>query len=353
MPSSKFIEINDSSKPSFSLGVTLGRKPTKGQVGIEIEIEGANLPHEDETPAPWAYHVDHSLRGTDNGEYVLAKPIMFPDVPKALEKLWKVFETKKSKIDDSNRTSVHVHLNFQDFHINRLTSFLCLWFALEEPLTEFCGEHRVGNLFCLRAVDAPAIITQLKHFITSDGAMGIPEHFHYAGLNPNALMKYGSIEVRTLRGCSDPNQIQFWIGLLERLYDLSKEFKDPREAVALFSSGGPQSYFDNILGSYASGIRNTIGWSDNQINDAMYRGIRFAQDLAYCRDWDAFEALTLNDDPFGRDPKKMAKKIVAGVNGVTAAPMPEPTGFSVAEAFNINNFISPLSVMPHPDEEEY
>jgi hypothetical protein len=41
------------------------------------------------------------------------------------------------------------------------------------------------------------------------------------------LAKFGSLEVRTLRGCTDPQTI--WIGsaILERLYVLSAEFDRP------------------------------------------------------------------------------------------------------------------------------
>lgn len=312
MPKAKWVEKSAEKTQGFNLGITLSRKPTKGEVGLEIEIEGNNLPHsDDQLPDGWTYHIDHSLRGEENGEYVLAKPIAFSDVPVYVERLWDVFKTMNSEFDDSNRTSVHVHLNCQDFHLNRLTSFLCMWFALEEPLTEWCGDHRVGNLFCLRAVDAPAIINCMKKFIKSDCKYPIGENFHYAAMNPNALHKFGSLEVRTLRGAPDATVIINWVAILEHLYKLSAGFPDPRDAVALFSSGGPLSYFDTLLGDKAELVRSTIGWNNNDLSAAMFRGIRFAQDLCYCRDWDAYSAVNLQADPFGRDSRKLAPKIAA------------------------------------------
>lgn len=305
----KFISKDLQSKPSFNIGITLGRKPTKGEVGLEIEVEGKNIPKDGAIPPPWVYHIDHSLRGAENAEYVLAKPIAFDDVPKALDKLWKTFDEWKSVFDDSNRTSVHVHLNCQEFYLNRLTAFFALWYALEEPLTEFCGEHRVGNLFCLRAVDAPALVTYMKRFVKNDGAGGLPEILHYGGLNPNALYKYGSLEIRTLRFDGKQETIQTFLNILQRLYLYSAEFSDPREVVALFSSGGPLSYFDTLLGDQAPIVKAAIGWSNQEIADAMYRGIRFAQEICYCRDWDLYKTQELKPDPFGRDSRKLVNKI--------------------------------------------
>lgn len=292
---------------SFPLGAIFGKTSTKGDIGIEIEVEGRSLPHEEtaeETPY-WKYAIDHSLRGEDNGEYVLRKPIKFEEVPKALDSLWGLFAKYKSVLDDSNRTSVHIHLNCQNFHVNRLASFSALYFCLEEILTEWCGEYRVGNLFCLRSKDAPAIVSRIKTFIQRDGDTNISEHLHYAGFNIHSLSKFGSIEIRTLRGVKDPTIIQDWVDILQRLYDLSESFEDPRKICDMFSAEGPIDFFYAILGDKASVVRNGISWQDNQIKDSLYDGIRLAQDICFARDWDAFKKSDLKPDPFGRKPLKV------------------------------------------------
>lgn len=308
-----FIEKSDRGTPGLTVGVILGSKAVKGEVGIEIEVEGKKLPHEDTTPPPWLYHHDGSLRGEDNAEYVLKAPIPFDGVEKALSGLWKVFKTKKSVLDDSNRTSVHIHLNCQNFHLNRLTAFLGIYFALEEILTDWCGEHRVGNLFCLRAIDAPAIVTWSKKFIQSDGQAGLPESLHYAGLNISALKKFGSIEVRTLRGVSDPGIILRWIEFLRMIYEKSADFPDPREICTIISSGGgPVAFFDMMLGAGASLIRSDLGLTDSAIRERIMTGIRLSQDVCYCRDWSLYNPMELKPDPFNRSLKKVAKKMMGG-----------------------------------------
>jgi hypothetical protein len=342
--------------PSFSVAVALNNKATKGTIGLEIEVEGSRLLVEDNTPEPWAYHEDGSLRGKQNAEYVLIRPIEFSAVPKALEILWTALEKNKAVLDDSNRTSVHVHLNCQEFHMNRLASLMALWFTFEEILTEWCGEHRVGNLFALRAKDAPAVVSQFKKFIRTDGEYKIGDPMRYAALNGNALHKFGSLEIRTLRGTSDKSVIQTWVDICERLYTLSAAYPDPRDICGLFSSGGPINFFDTILGPYAAVIRKEVPWNEEQIKDSMYEGIRFAQDICYCRDWDMFKAMELKPDPFNRDSRRMIKRIYGtSIPLVDGAEAFAPDELQMAvQTLGLNAGTSPSPVYwSQPPQEEY
>lgn len=301
----------------FNMATLLSRKLVKGDIGIEIEVEG-NKFQKVGVPIPWEYHKDGSLRGNDNAEYVLKGPIPFDKVPEAIETLWTMFNEFGSKLDVSNRTSVHVHLNMQKFHMNRLTAFVALYFSVEELLTAWCGEHRVGNLFCLRAKDATAIVTQLKRFIQTDGRQELRDGLHYAGLNANALYKFGSIEIRTLRGVNEPGIILDWIAVLERIYKLSADFTDPRDIPSLFSSEGPLNYLETVLGDKTNLIRHGIDYNIERTRDALYNGIRLAQDVCYCRDWSLFQPTDVKEDPFGRDSKKIA---VDYINTMTMTPV--------------------------------
>lgn len=305
MPPVSFPSAKPMMTPGYPLRTILERHPVKGDIGIEIEVEGSKLPKEpDELNPWWAYHKDGSLRGEDNAEYVLKKPILFNQVPQALDALWALFGKYKSRLDESNRTSVHIHLNCQEFYLNRLTSFLAIYTCFEEVLTEWCGDHRVGNLFCLRAKDAPGAVYRIKKFIQSDGRQELNDGLHYSGLNTHALTKFGSVEIRALRGCSDPDTIQQWVGILQRIYDASGTYQDPRTICDLFSQGGPTNFFETILGEWSSVVRKGVSMSEPQIRDSMYEGIRLAQDLCYCRDWDLFKPVQVRPDPFGRSSRR-------------------------------------------------
>ena len=57
-------------------------KRTDGDVGIEIEVEGRRLPI---TEKYWRMEKDGSLRGPENMEYVLDRPMSLKDAKKALK----------------------------------------------------------------------------------------------------------------------------------------------------------------------------------------------------------------------------------------------------------------------------
>lgn len=298
----------------------MGRsKALTGEVGIEVEVEGKQFPKkneyededwgEDYIPAQWKYTHDGSLRGEDNAEYILVKPLNFNEVPGALIDLWNMFDDFGSVLDESNRTSVHVHLNAQSWHLNRVASFLGLYFSVEEILVNWCGDHRVGNLFCLRAKDAPAIVNRARKFIKTGEMNVFDDGLHYAGVNLEALRNKGSIEIRSMRGSTSYEPIVTWVSILERIYNLSAEFEDPRLVVSQFSGGGPLNYFKFVLGDKAEEVLSNISMTPYEVQTSLMQGIRLAQNICYCRDWSQFKRKEITPDPFGRSPAKVAQNI--------------------------------------------
>lgn len=347
-----FLRQSSKAKPThFNVGIMMGKKTiTNGEVGIEVEVEGRKLPKGDgmgsnRVVGPWMYVHDGSLRGADNAEYVLKAPLMFREVDGAVDDLWKVFKKMGSTLDESNRTSVHIHLNVQGFFLNRLTSFMSIYYTFEEILTQWCGEHRVGNLFCMRAKDAPAIITQVRRFIRTDMGSQLRDHHHYAGLNTHAISKFGSLEFRALRGVTDPEGIKQWVKILKRLYDVSADFPDPRTLCNIFSGEGPLTFFETILGDMAPVVRGVVKMDDEAIRTSLYDGIRLAQDLCFSRDWAGFTGMSLKPDPFGRDPRRIATKIMA------AQAAADPLGDGLQELWGENAAAPPGWAQPIFDDE--
>lgn len=289
-------------KAGYTVRDTIGLPAIVGDIGLEIEMEGNKFPKTvAELPKNkvWVYHADHSLRGADNAEYVYRVPRAFDKVEEDVKSLFSCLEGYGTILDDSNRTSVHVHLNVLGFHANRIAAFSALCFSLEELLAEYCGEHRVGNLFCLRGKDAPAIVSRLKTFIKRDMDAPLSDNLHYAGFNAAAIFKFGSIEIRTMRGATEPDQVVKWVKILRRLYEYSAEFTDPRDVCNLFSYGGPDNYLATVLGDTLPILFEGIDWHNEKIRQSLYEGIRLAQDICFVRDWSLFEAKDRRD-PFGR-----------------------------------------------------
>lgn len=276
-------------------------RPVDGQVGIEIELEGNKFKKE-YVVSPWAYVEDHSLRGEDNAEYILRSPIQFDEVPESVRTLWDMIEDYGTVLDDSNRTSVHVHLNFGQAYKDRVCCFVSLFYIVEEILMEWCGDHRIGNLFCLRGKDAPGIVTKIRDFLSDDerGVSAVSEGLHYANLNIHALAKLGSIEIRGMRGAMDPETVITWVSILERIYKLSNTYDDPRQICEGLSGQGPLQFVKHILGEHYELVRAGISFTDQQVTQSAWEGIRLAQDLCYCRDWSKYVKPDLASDPFGR-----------------------------------------------------
>lgn len=307
-----FLSKKSIKKSDYTVADIIGKTEKKGKVGIEVELEGRGF---NRRPlSPWTYHQDGSLRGEDNAEYVFIRPLEFDEVDKALDALWNMFKTDGTRIDESNRTSVHVHLNVLPFYQNRLTALMSLWFIVEDVLTHWCGETRVGNHYCLRAKDTPSVIHQLKKYVKSNGDVIPRENFHYAAFNANAISKFGSVEIRTLRGVSDPTIIKTWVNILKRIYDASEEYSDPRFLIEEFSLRGPIPFFEKLFGELSKDIIATAKLTQEQVQTMLYEGMRSAQDISYARDWSDFKPQKVERDPFGRKERVIVETLAGEQN---------------------------------------
>src|SRR5690554_4898477 len=109
---------------------------TQGDVGVEIEVEGSNLPR---TGEHWIVTQDGSLRG-ESCEYVLRQPLSLPETKEALAYLSRRYEETGAEIADSPRCGVHIHVNCQELTIIQLYNFMTLYLILEDLLVRWCGE---------------------------------------------------------------------------------------------------------------------------------------------------------------------------------------------------------------------
>jgi len=246
------------------------------EVGIEIECEGHNL----DIPLRyyWAKHQDGSLRG-ESIEYVLKQPISRGNTLKALEYLSKNLADNNSRVDVSYRTSVHVHLNSQHMKIRDIVNQICLYICFEELLLEFCGNSRVGNLFCLRVSDAENFLQHMRRFIRSGNLRSITnDDLRYCAINVAALGKYGSLEFRSLRGTTDPQLIQQWIRMLLDIRDAAQLYDNPQRICEEMSHLGPRDFIRKVFSADNAAILE----EQDMISERMFNSVRLAQDIAYC-----------------------------------------------------------------------
>lgn len=220
----------------------LPRKVEGDKIGVEIEVEGDGLKYEVEG---WDSHDDGSLRG-EAVEYVLPTPLTLPTVKKRLNTLSEALEG--CEVKDTGRAGVHIHINIQDMEEQHVFNFIILYLIFEEVLIRYCGEDRIGNLFCLRMRDAEYLsellqeAAQLKDF----GAL-YTDDVRYASINCKALVQYGSLEFRGMRSTIDSDVLVPWIEMLLALKEKAKCYHQASEITIDLSRFSPEGLAKDIF----------------------------------------------------------------------------------------------------------
>jgi hypothetical protein len=313
----------------FELAGVNKKYKTKGEFGVEIEVEGRNLP-EDLDRNYWRIEKDGSLRG-ESYEYVSPVPTTIEGIQEALNYLDSQFKEHDSRYDFSVRAGVHVHMNVQDWDIVRLYTFITAYFILEEVLVHWCGQDREGNLFCLRMQDAEQILFSLHDAIDKKNlAIISTEDLRYCSLNPCALFKYGSLEFRAMR--SDPNLLYTmdWVRIIKSLRDNSLKFSTPADVVTSMSGSGEHNFLRTMFPNHHVSL-----YYDGCLS-AIRRGARRIQSLAFMIDWndvnfdkpksidDAIEANEQLLRNLGEAQERIAQRRIRGVARPPAWAMVEP-----------------------------
>ena len=249
----------------------------EAEFGVEVEVEGKDLAQK--LVSYWKCEHDGSLRG-EAIEYIFKKPLTYQKTKTALEYLRKKLDKNGSIVYDSDRTSVHVHVNMSYSTLMHVYNMIVLYGIFEELMTEYAGETRVGNLFCLRMQDAEYFVLAVKQAARSKN-LGVlnTDDLRYCALNVRSLFKYGTLEFRALRGTVDPDVIMDWIDLITCIRDKSEMYADPSEIMSRFSQLGPRAFLLDTFGGCSDRLR--VGdWKRS-----MQEGVRTVQDIAFCTDW--------------------------------------------------------------------
>lgn len=257
---------------------------SEGVIGLEIECEGTKL---FKNPLSfWVCHQDGSLRevgGEPPVEYVLQKPLSRPEAGTALSYLAAKLKAAGSNIAKSNRTSVHVHINCQDLTLKKIYNFITLYTIFEEILVEFSGPERIGNLFTLRAKDAEFFIEMLENALKQKNLnRNFIEDYRYMACNVHSLVKFGSLEFRSLRGTVDPILIETWIDMLLLVFNKSQQYDNPMDIVKDFSATGPLPYFRKIWDNEK--LRRELEEQRN-LAAKLWSGLRLIRDVVYSCEW--------------------------------------------------------------------
>jgi len=206
-------------------------------VGLEIEVEGEELPRS-RLPIPWKFVADGSLRGEDSGEYIYQTPRKPSQVFGDVVALKELLEEDEVGLDTaSQRTSVHVHVNYRDCTMQQMFTSCAIYYMLEEELFDtFIAPHRKGSFYCLRLSEASTPLNALRSCLQNNDMRALRDQgaLKYSALNLTAIQKFGTLEYRALQGTVEPHTIQAWVNILLTIKELAKEIGTINNLAELF-----------------------------------------------------------------------------------------------------------------------
>lgn len=311
-------------------GWTLNRPPfkhafayEKGEVGIELEMEGDNLPTGisagKKLPARWNTVNDGSLRASDGTspggrEYVLNQPIERDEVEIMVRHIFRVLEETGSNVILSNRTSTHIHINISNLLINQIISYIILWNIFEEAIVNSCGDSRIGNLFCLRTKDCSRAVEALQLGLKNNLNFAIGENHKYLTCNYFAMSHYGSLEFRCWPGADNADEVISWVKFLIALKDYAvNNHANPEFIGMAISENSPSQIFETICrdSDNMAFFEHVMNTPENLSRfDIMCKeGYRRVQALSYSLPWAELEdeiKKVYVPNPFRQPKKKVA-----------------------------------------------
>ena len=291
-------------------------RKTDGMFGVELEIEGKNLP--DNLPAAWRLTQDGSLRGnfpTQAAEYVMIKPMSLASANLNIKRLTDHLQEVGAKPLFSHRTSLHVHVNCQELTWDEYSAFLYTSLLMERVLLNFCGQSRVGNRFCLRVTDAEGYLDDLRrlfrngfrYFITGGGNVN---KIKYSSINVAPSKEYGSVEFRGMRGTVDRQVITAWIEALNSIRSYAVARGSVEAVHASFIQDDINKFISDVLGA--------------AYKDLSYKGME--NDVRMCHSvlielpYNVFKEK--NEEAVGNAPRIQDAPIPGNLNPIYYEPVP-------------------------------
>lgn len=246
----------------FPCGVLFRKKLQKSHeraFGIEIEMEpkeqgrdywGGDFPY-----SYWGFKPDGSLR--NNGREMVSS-ILTPETLGAAFK--EIRENVKWNLlsSTSPRTSIHVHLNFNNRPYMEVITFYSLYVLLEDILTKYCGHSREGNIFAIESSKGMYVHNFLKRNISTQEIRGIDNAYRYSAINMASLSRFGTVEMRSMRGLTNPDDILDWTNILLELREFCRN-KTPADIAKVFETD-PGSLLPKTLSLWC--VDNKVRWLD-------------------------------------------------------------------------------------------
>lgn len=272
-----------------------------GVVAIEIEAES----YEEVKPAAegWVTADDGSLRYFGL-EFKSRNPVKEAKLREHLDTL-KTAVSKVRFVENSPRTSVHVHVNVTGLTPSEIWTAVTAGWLLEPAMFKMCDPMRAGNLFCLRLQDAKGLFDLIEmdienSFATGKGALPFQQfrgnNYRYSNFNLASITKFGSIEVRALHGTFDVDLIETWAKMCIGIVHRSKQFGTPQNLFDFVLNKGYGTFTKTVLGDSIAAKLPEIS------NDEFEEQIDRLVPMILLCDWNDYAKLSwANNKPVKKD----------------------------------------------------
>jgi Putative amidoligase enzyme len=293
-------------------------------LGIELEIEHALGIS---STSGFTATTDGSLR--NNGREFVSFPLELSTLIQALSGFFLV--NKVTEDNYSERCSVHVHANVQDFTGESLVTLLLVYSTLEELLFEFVGEDRYNNIFCVPLNQTRLYELSLHHIDwVSHTLSGLDRRgwYKYTALNLLPISSQGSVEFRHMPGTRDMVKLIRWLFLITRLlrYARTTPLLDVISTINdLNTSSGYDRYVTDIFGVELSQVLFSIPGYRKKLSSSTTG----AKILLLGFDADSFFAEQKKKQPPTIQPQGVPTPMPPLFPAATAAP---PEGLAVGRA---------------------
>lgn len=287
-------------------------------IGVEFEMEGINLPSDEDIRYHWNYKSDGSLRAPDEpgggaAEYVSKKPVS-PEYfkEKCFPHLIKSINKKRSDIRMSVRCSTHVHVGVHQLYLYQAFMMAGLYYIFEDLFYNVIGEDRKGNLFVASPANSEVLAKAITNAISKDQYHVLLSKFKYTAVNFGALTRFGTLEFRALEGTLDKDRIYLWIDILVALRTFCATLtpSDCQCILSNMSAEGPIEMFARILGgkhriTYKT-IMSYFNYNEEVVRTLIYDGISRIQSMFYETEWETINPVTkLKDEDI---PERLSRK---------------------------------------------
>ena len=237
------------------------RAPNKnGDVGIELEYEGLNLPIQ---VTGWEVKHDGTLRGQDGmpvigddradmpREYVTQRPVLVSSVAAKLRTLIQALTTAPSEVRLTPRAGTHIHVNMGNQTLRTFLGFVLLYLTVEPVfLRVYGGAERNGNSFCMPGYETgawPNVINRVVQYLLRPYDYTWPTTGKYSALNIDPLLPLGSVEVRCFPNSINPVEIMQWVQSLMSIRQIAQSASDDFSTILNWIHTSPNEYLDAVF----------------------------------------------------------------------------------------------------------